>query len=372
MGASDGGATARPRPGRPRPVLRGTAERSQRRPTTSAQEESGGQPAHDHGERLVPTVRTDLVAGALEAGAYRGLGVGGQRRVGVHRTAAAGHDRSYRLPRSASASSRTRHTPRSPPASGAPHRWHGRAQRPARQPPSRSGHTARPPCGRLRPRRPTGGAVRLRSGPRSRPRAAGGPPSADMPEDRRRAARPVPGLRRGRGADGGRRAVRRTARRRRQWSSGCLRRSGRRGTSDRRRCAGRSGPGAHDVAVPLGTCAVRVGAPPRDRKRGASPNRDGGEGSRGRGRPAPEVGGAHRHLPAHGGHGRPITRHLRRAGAEQLGSPTDPEEAGHVEWVPPSDISALMARGDLMGSSMLVALLHIVASHRKEGPATAD
>ncbi len=36
------------------------------------------------------------------------------------------------------------------------------------------------------------------------------------------------------------------------------------------------------------------GAPPRDPKRGASPNRDGGEGCRGRGRPAPEVGGARR------------------------------------------------------------------------------
>ncbi|CAM5505082.1 NUDIX hydrolase OS=Streptomyces paromomycinus OX=92743 GN=GKJPGBOP_03846 PE=3 SV=1 [Streptomyces rimosus subsp. rimosus] len=31
-----------------------------------------------------------------------------------------------------------------------------------------------------------------------------------------------------------------------------------------------------------------------------------------------------------------------------------------------------MARGDLMGSGTLVALLHIVASRRKQGPPIAD
>lgn len=49
-------------------------------------------------------------------------------------------------------------------------------------------------------------------------------------------------------------------------------------------------------------------------------------------------------------------------GAERVGDPTDAEEAGHVEWVPLSDVPALMARGDLMGSGTLVALLHILAN----------
>ncbi|MFJ2196009.1 NUDIX domain-containing protein [Streptomyces violaceusniger] len=58
-------------------------------------------------------------------------------------------------------------------------------------------------------------------------------------------------------------------------------------------------------------------------------------------------------------------------GAEQVGSPTDLEEAGHIEWVPLADIPALMARGDLMGSGTLVALLHILATRRKQGATTS-
>ncbi|MGW8994361.1 GntR family transcriptional regulator [Streptomyces zhihengii] len=54
-------------------------------------------------------------------------------------------------------------------------------------------------------------------------------------------------------------------------------------------------------------------------------------------------------------------------GAEQVGSPTDLEEAGHIEWVPLADIPGLMARGELMGSGTLVALLHILASRGKPG-----
>lgn len=52
-------------------------------------------------------------------------------------------------------------------------------------------------------------------------------------------------------------------------------------------------------------------------------------------------------------------------GAEQVGSPTDLEEAGHIEWVPLADIPGLMARGELMGSGTLVALLHILANRGK-------
>jgi hypothetical protein len=45
-------------------------------------------------------------------------------------------------------------------------------------------------------------------------------------------------------------------------------------------------------------------------------------------------------------------------GAEKVGEPTDLEEAGHIEWVPLADIPGLMARGELLGSGTLVALLH--------------
>lgn len=54
-------------------------------------------------------------------------------------------------------------------------------------------------------------------------------------------------------------------------------------------------------------------------------------------------------------------------GAEQVGEPTDLEEAGHIEWVPLSDIPGLMARGDLMGSGTLVALLSVLAGRGRSG-----
>ncbi|MFJ4831757.1 NUDIX domain-containing protein [Streptomyces sp. NPDC088747] len=58
-------------------------------------------------------------------------------------------------------------------------------------------------------------------------------------------------------------------------------------------------------------------------------------------------------------------------GADQVGPPTDLEEAGHIEWVPLADIPGLMARGDLMGSGTLVALLHILANRGKQGVTTS-
>ncbi|MCX5140857.1 NUDIX domain-containing protein [Streptomyces sp. NBC_00338] len=58
-------------------------------------------------------------------------------------------------------------------------------------------------------------------------------------------------------------------------------------------------------------------------------------------------------------------------GAEHVGDPTDIEEAGHVAWVPLSDIPRLMARDELMGSGTLVALLHLLAS-RGKGASTAS
>ncbi|MGV9915687.1 NUDIX domain-containing protein [Streptomyces sp. SID8376] len=53
-------------------------------------------------------------------------------------------------------------------------------------------------------------------------------------------------------------------------------------------------------------------------------------------------------------------------GAERVGEPSDQEEAGHIEWVPLADIPGLMARGELMGSGTLVALLHILANRRAQ------
>ncbi|MFD4689750.1 NUDIX domain-containing protein [Streptomyces sp. NPDC058463] len=58
-------------------------------------------------------------------------------------------------------------------------------------------------------------------------------------------------------------------------------------------------------------------------------------------------------------------------GAQHVGDPTDIEEAGHIAWVPLSDIPRLMARDELMGSGTLVALLHLLAS-RGEGASTAS
>lgn len=59
-------------------------------------------------------------------------------------------------------------------------------------------------------------------------------------------------------------------------------------------------------------------------------------------------------------------------GAEQIGPPTDLEEAGHVQWVPLADVPGLMASGNLMGSGTLVALLHVLANPGRYGPTAAD
>ncbi|MFJ8730339.1 NUDIX domain-containing protein [Streptomyces bauhiniae] len=58
-------------------------------------------------------------------------------------------------------------------------------------------------------------------------------------------------------------------------------------------------------------------------------------------------------------------------GAEKVGEPTDLEEAGHIEWVPLSDVPGLMARGELLGSGTLVALLHILATRSRQGSTAA-
>lgn len=58
-------------------------------------------------------------------------------------------------------------------------------------------------------------------------------------------------------------------------------------------------------------------------------------------------------------------------GAERVGDPSDLEETGHIEWVPLADVPGLMARGELMGSGTLVALLHILATRSGRGATTS-
>jgi len=47
--------------------------------------------------------------------------------------------------------------------------------------------------------------------------------------------------------------------------------------------------------------------------------------------------------------------------AEQVGEPTDTEEAGRVEWVPLSRVTELAQRQELLGAGTLVALLYYLA-----------
>jgi 8-oxo-dGTP pyrophosphatase MutT (NUDIX family) len=48
-------------------------------------------------------------------------------------------------------------------------------------------------------------------------------------------------------------------------------------------------------------------------------------------------------------------------GADQVGPPTDVEEAGQVKWIPLADVPAMLAAGELAGSGTLVAVLHLLA-----------
>jgi 8-oxo-dGTP pyrophosphatase MutT (NUDIX family) len=51
-------------------------------------------------------------------------------------------------------------------------------------------------------------------------------------------------------------------------------------------------------------------------------------------------------------------------GAEQVGEPTDGEEAGVVEWMPMAKVPDLIRTGKVAGSGSLVALLHVLALGR--------
>lgn len=47
--------------------------------------------------------------------------------------------------------------------------------------------------------------------------------------------------------------------------------------------------------------------------------------------------------------------------AELMGQPSDPEEVGKVEWLPLSEVADLIAKGEVLGSGSLVALLYVLA-----------
>lgn len=49
-------------------------------------------------------------------------------------------------------------------------------------------------------------------------------------------------------------------------------------------------------------------------------------------------------------------------GAEHVGKPHDPDEAGRVEWHSLDHVASLLSRGDVMGSASLVGLLSLFAS----------
>lgn len=48
-------------------------------------------------------------------------------------------------------------------------------------------------------------------------------------------------------------------------------------------------------------------------------------------------------------------------GAEHIAEPTDQEEAGIIDWVPLEEVTALVRRGEVLGSGSLVGLLSLLA-----------
>lgn len=54
-------------------------------------------------------------------------------------------------------------------------------------------------------------------------------------------------------------------------------------------------------------------------------------------------------------------------GADYIGEPADAEEAGRVEWVPPSEIPKLIQSQGIAGSGSLVGLLYVLGLGRSAG-----
>jgi hypothetical protein len=49
-------------------------------------------------------------------------------------------------------------------------------------------------------------------------------------------------------------------------------------------------------------------------------------------------------------------------GARQVGTPTDLEEAGIVDWITPDSVPSLIKNGEILGSGSLVGLLAVLSS----------
>lgn len=56
--------------------------------------------------------------------------------------------------------------------------------------------------------------------------------------------------------------------------------------------------------------------------------------------------------------------------AEKVAEPSDLEEAGVVDWLPMSQVRELIARGEVLGSGSLVALLYLLSGREAGQPAT--
>ncbi len=52
-------------------------------------------------------------------------------------------------------------------------------------------------------------------------------------------------------------------------------------------------------------------------------------------------------------------------GADQIGPPTDRNEAERTEWIPLVEVRELIAQGHIWGAGTLIALLHILSSGRE-------
>jgi ADP-ribose pyrophosphatase len=59
-------------------------------------------------------------------------------------------------------------------------------------------------------------------------------------------------------------------------------------------------------------------------------------------------------------------------GAEQVGEPTDTEEAGRLEWVPLDRVRQLVRTNQLLGGGTLVAVLSYLLSHAEAAAAGKD
>jgi len=53
-------------------------------------------------------------------------------------------------------------------------------------------------------------------------------------------------------------------------------------------------------------------------------------------------------------------------GMVDIGEPTDPEESGRVDWLPLGSVMELMAKGEILGSGSLVALLYVLANRKRQ------